>query len=388
MTEDDKIPFKDSLEEIRRRIIGFGEDTLKKSYYPMLQYKEDELKRFRTALDSTSDLVFILDYPSFNIIDANGRAERALGYTKSEFLNKNIGHLTGEKTAKYISNMLLNFKKQSGFLNADIFKKNGECIKTEINISLAGLGEDTFAAAVCRDLTERKILEDAVKESELQYRMTINSLNDIIIVADENLDIVIFNEAFDTFCRKTETGSAENAKNLKNIRKYFFYEGYVDLENASAYTEFFEINLKYKHGGDVAIYSARNLPIFESGKFRQSVLYLRDMTEYHLMDKIKKDAFMQIDKNMEQFAILNDHIRNPLQVILGIVDLECPEVAGKILPHIKEIDSIINRLDNGWVESEKVRKMIAKHYKVSIIDRSDIGEAVNYLIKNPEQKCR
>jgi hypothetical protein len=142
--------------------------------------------------------------------------------------------------------------------------------------------------------------------------------------------------------------------------------------------------MKYKFGGNLAVYSLRNMPIFENGVFKISVLYMRDITEYTVMDEMKKDAFLQIDKNMEQFAVLNDHIRNPLQVILGIVDLECPDAVDKIMPYVTEIDKIINRLDNGWIESEKIRKMIAKHYGVSIIDDSDIGEAINYLKKITE----
>ena len=44
----------------------------------------------------------------------------------------------------------------------------------------------------------------------------------------------------------------------------------------------------------------------------------RDITERKEIERLKRDAFRQIEKNMEQFAILNDHIRNPLQAIVGL----------------------------------------------------------------------
>lgn len=83
------------------------------------------------------------------------------------------------------------------------------------------------------------------------------------------------------------------------------------------------------------------------------------------------------------FAVLNDHVRNPLQIILSMVDLECSELTEKIMPYIKEIDDLVKGLDNGWIESEKVRNMIARHYGISLIDRSDIADVISYL----QEKC-
>ncbi|MDD4126638.1 MAG: PAS domain S-box protein [Methanomicrobium sp.] len=384
MTPDEKESIKQSLEEIRTRIIGFGEESFKKSYYPMLQYKQDELKRFRVALDNTNDLVFILDYPSFKIIDTNCRAEEVLGYSRKELFEKNIGDLTDKNSAELISKMFLPKKASSGFVKAFFSTNKGSKIHMEVSISLAGLGKETYAAAVCRDITEREGFEKAIRESEMQYRTTINTLKDIVVVISSSLDIVISNNAFDRLCKKTNFKDASEVKNIKNIFKYFYWESSKNFDSASDYLNFYEIKMKYRHSGDVAIYSVRNMPIFENGVFKQSVLYMRDITEASLMDEMKKEAFLQIDKNMEQFAVLNDHIRNPLQVILGIIDLESPGTVEKIMPYVTEIDRIINMLDNGWIESDKVRKMIAKHYGVSIIESSDIGEAINYLKKIPE----
>lgn len=63
-----------------------------------------------------------------------------------------------------------------------------------------------------------------------------------------------------------------------------------------------------------------------------------------------------------QFATLGDHIRNPLAVIVGLADLEKGAFTEKILVQAEEIDRIIDRLDRGWLESEKVRSFIKKYY--------------------------
>lgn len=73
-------------------------------------------------------------------------------------------------------------------------------------------------------------------------------------------------------------------------------------------------------------------------------------------------ALLQIEKNLEQMAILNDHIRNPLTVIVGLVDMQGGEIRDSVLKQAAEIDCIINKLDVGWLESEKIREFLKKHH--------------------------
>jgi sensor domain CHASE-containing protein len=75
------------------------------------------------------------------------------------------------------------------------------------------------------------------------------------------------------------------------------------------------------------------------------------------------NAFTQLDKNIEQFATLGDHIRNPLTVIIGLADLHESEVSEKIIEQARIIDDIINRLDTGWIESEKIKDFLRKYSK-------------------------
>ena len=77
---------------------------------------------------------------------------------------------------------------------------------------------------------------------------------------------------------------------------------------------------------------------------------------------MREKGIQQIEKNNEQFQILNDQIRNPLQVITSIIEFEDNPNQEKILEQVKIIDSIVTRLDEGWLESEKVRRFLMEHY--------------------------
>jgi hypothetical protein len=90
-----------------------------------------------------------------------------------------------------------------------------------------------------------------------------------------------------------------------------------------------------------------------------------DITDSVEMEQLKKYAFTQIEKNIEQFAILGDHLRNPLTAIVGLCDLlEDRTTAAKIQARAMEIDGLITRIDRGWIDSEKVRTIIKKYYDI------------------------
>jgi PAS domain S-box-containing protein len=93
-----------------------------------------------------------------------------------------------------------------------------------------------------------------------------------------------------------------------------------------------------------------------------------DITERKQMEVTQRKALEQIEKNIEQFAILGDHIRNPLTVIVGIASITAGEISEKIIMQAKEIDKIITRLDIGWIESEKVRDFIKRYYQVGTLE--------------------
>jgi hypothetical protein len=92
-------------------------------------------------------------------------------------------------------------------------------------------------------------------------------------------------------------------------------------------------------------------------------------------EELEQEGIVQIERNMEQFQILNDQIRNPLQVIKGYVSLgECP-FKDKIDEQIRQIDDLVVRLDKGWLDSEKVRSYLFKHYQIGKAVKREQKEA-------------
>jgi PAS domain S-box-containing protein len=88
----------------------------------------------------------------------------------------------------------------------------------------------------------------------------------------------------------------------------------------------------------------------------------RDISERCQLENLKKRAFLQIEENIEQLAVLNDSIRNPLTVIIALAEIGDTEIDRKIIQQAWAIDAIIDELDQGWLISRKVKEYLKKHH--------------------------
>lgn len=98
-----------------------------------------------------------------------------------------------------------------------------------------------------------------------------------------------------------------------------------------------------------------------------AILSAIDISREAELETLKKDAYDQIEKNIEQLAVLGDRIRNPVTVISGLCDLlDDRNVAEKIQSQAMEIDQTVRMIDQGWIESEKVRSILRKYYSIGV----------------------
>lgn len=108
----------------------------------------------------------------------------------------------------------------------------------------------------------------------------------------------------------------------------------------------------------------------EGGKVVKIRGTIMDITREHNLEKDKTVAITQIQRNFAELAILNDGIRNPLMIIALLVEMNCPKIYGDISVQIKQIDLIVNQLDNRWAESESVLNFLHKHYNIQLRDKN------------------
>ncbi len=164
--------FSDSenWESLREKIIGLGESSIQKSYYPELQKRLSELERFRALLDQSNDAIFLLEIPSGSFVDVNESASKQLGYLHSEMLGMSMDELVAPPELCHVKELFLNMIERKDFgdtktVVAVLKNKNGREIPFEINVTIVHFSDALYGVMVARDITERKQAEDKIKAS-------------------------------------------------------------------------------------------------------------------------------------------------------------------------------------------------------------------------------
>lgn len=102
------MPF-DANEEQRLKIIGLGETSVRKSYYPQLQDRILELERFHALLDRSRELIILVELHSKMVVDFNATVCSVLEASKESLLNSPITQWFPIELVEKI-NLLLNFR--------------------------------------------------------------------------------------------------------------------------------------------------------------------------------------------------------------------------------------------------------------------------------------
>lgn len=218
---------------------------------------------------------------------------------------------------------------------------------------------------IYRKITRWKTTERRLTESEERYRMLFNKGNDAVLVFELSPESmpVRFIEVNEVAERRLGYTRDE----LLNLSPLDITPPERIGEISAVLKQFRvtdEILFEMEHvtkGGERIPVEINALRFLLQG--RPTVLSIsRDISERKRTEAIRKKAFEQIEQNIEQFAVLGDHIRNPLAVIVGLAGIEDTPSSAKILEQAALINSTVDRLDRGWVESEKVRQFLRRHY--------------------------
>lgn len=162
----------DKWNSLREKIIGLGEGSIQKSYYPELQKRLGELQKFRSLLDQSNDAIFLLKFPSGKIDDVNESACNQLEYSYNEIINLSINDLlaTDEnldyKNFEDILSEFQNNKKMKKTFDAILKNSDQRKIPFEISISLVDFSGYYYVVVVARDISERIKSEQSLRESE------------------------------------------------------------------------------------------------------------------------------------------------------------------------------------------------------------------------------
>jgi diguanylate cyclase (GGDEF)-like protein/PAS domain S-box-containing protein len=158
---------------------------------------EEELRRFRAAMDASPDLIVLIDPVAVRYVDANATACRNLGYTREELLQADpttMVDLPREKLAAEYAQMIAS--GSVGGMVGTYRRKDGSTFPFESTRQVVRSADGgVLIAAISRDISRRVAIERALRDSEARFRTMIESANEGILVFDREMNIVLANAA-------------------------------------------------------------------------------------------------------------------------------------------------------------------------------------------------
>ncbi len=345
---------------LREKIIGLGETSLHKSYYPELQKRLAELERFRALIDQTYDAIFLIRADTGMLADVNASVSAYLGYSKKELLKKSfIDLVSAQQKARFVEfarkrRDLVSGSRQT--CTTPLVSRDGTEIPMEITVRAVTFTGEQYVVAIAREITERLLAERELRIKESALESSTNG----ILIADPTGAVMYANRSFAAMFGCGEA-SALTGRNLEA----FFADPAVGGEITASLLDDHAIvreAVGLREGGSpFHIQVSGSTVLNDAGQPLCIMLIVMDITERILAEQLRRETYAQLGKNIEQFAILGDHIRNPLQVIVGYAEMIDDPFAEKILDESRRIDGFITELDRGWLRSANVRQFLLKH---------------------------
>ena len=160
--------------------------------------REAELKeRYHELFENANDIVFTVDLAG-NLTSINKAAESVTGFNRSEALGGSIYEFIVPEHRERARTMLTQkvADRVPTTYCVDVIKKNGGRVSLEINSRLIyENGAPAGVQGVARNITERKLGEEALKQSEAQVRLLLESAAEGIFGLDKNGNCTFCNSA-------------------------------------------------------------------------------------------------------------------------------------------------------------------------------------------------
>ncbi|MFQ3573252.1 MAG: ATP-binding protein [Thermodesulfovibrionales bacterium] len=184
----------EDISKLREKIIGLGETSMKKSYYPDLQARLEELNRFKALVNAVSDILIIIRTDDLIIMDVNDATCNLFEITIGDIKDKSLDDLCKIPFFAFIKDLLLlksddynSVSSREGIDSNYVLRtKTDYFIYLDINIKSSVFAGVEYAIIIAKEANNRIEMLRELQESERRYRELVEFLPLIFFEIDNH----------------------------------------------------------------------------------------------------------------------------------------------------------------------------------------------------------
>jgi two-component sensor histidine kinase len=173
---------REPRDSIRELLLGMGSSSMRKSYYPELRSKLDDLELFRELVERSSDAILLFSLPANRLLFANIAARRAFEIDGRDASGLGIEDIMGAANEAGYPACLE--REEGGIEKDDVcssFIQEGSspdgARRFEVVINEVLVAGSRYAIAVARDSTERLLMEERIRRDLLEKETMLREIH-------------------------------------------------------------------------------------------------------------------------------------------------------------------------------------------------------------------
>jgi len=289
---------------------------------------EEELKLSAQLLNGTSDTVFLLD-PEGNFVYLNEAAWKSRGYTRDEMMGMNLRELNVPEYNKLLDPRIKAVMENGhGFFESAHRCKDGSVMPVEINVRIIESGGRKLMLSVIRDITERKLAEKKLLESEANLRAILDNMPYLAWLKDTAGRFIAVNDAFIKTTAQKRMQDVLGKTDLDLWPKELAEKYRADDAEVMASRQQKYIEESALDGDRTFWVETFKTPVIDkNGKVLGTTGLARDITER----REHEEELKRSNAELEQFSYAVSHdMRQPLRVISSYLQLLEQSLTGQL----------------------------------------------------------
>ena len=342
--------FDDKLTTIEGTVIDISEN------YQLEQKLKESEEKHRVFMETAQDFMHIIDNKG-KIIYTN---RDFLGYKKEELMNMHISELIAEETLPKFAQNLKDLIKNGRITLTDLYckGKDGTKIIGELNVvAIYGTdGKFNGARGIFNDITERKKIEQELKESEEVLRVILNSTADGILVVNNSSQVIHTNTKFADMWRipkyLVEKGDDKKLLDyvLSQLKDPESFISKVEQLYRSSSIDYDTLYFK-----DDRIFERFSGPLIREGEINGRVWNFRDVTE-------SKKAERKLRESEESYRLITENVNDLIAVFDTNLKYKFVNKAYELLGY--SIEEIYETRPTDYLHPDDVKRALRAFRKV------------------------